>query len=70
MPNHPLRLLTISAVVMLSALVLSGCTTYTWEDGRRETVWGVPTNDETLTEDERQNEAVEYRQPGEIPEKR
>lgn len=70
MPNHPHRLLTAVSATMLCILVLSGCTTYTWEDGRKETVWGVPTNDETLTEDERQNEAVEYRKPGEIPAKR
>ncbi|MDX1464659.1 MAG: hypothetical protein R3215_03035 [Halomonas sp.] len=48
--------------------LLAGCTTYTWEDGRRETVWGVPAEDETTTRQERQAEGVQYRVPGEISE--
>lgn len=53
---------------LLAMALLAGCTTYTWEDGRRETVWGVPAEDETRTREERQAEGVEYREPGEIPE--
>jgi hypothetical protein len=48
--------------------MLAGCTTYTYEDGRKETVWGVPTEDETKTREERQAEGVRYREPGKIPE--
>ncbi|WP_035572746.1 hypothetical protein [Halomonas halocynthiae] len=70
MQNPPRRLLKTSVIALLSLLMLSGCTTYTWEDGRKETVWGVPTEDETLTESERQSQGVEYRTPGEIPKKR
>ena len=53
---------------VLALALLAGCTTYTWEDGRRETVWGVPAEDETMTREERQAEGVQYRVPGEIPE--
>lgn len=70
MSSHLHRLLTTSALIILSVATLSGCTTYTWPDGSKETVWGVPADDETLTEDERQSEAVKYRKPGELPEKR
>lgn len=70
MPSPLHRLLTALSFPLLCALMLSACTTYTWEDGQRETVWGVPADDETLTEDERQNRAVKYREPGEIPDKR
>lgn len=52
----------------LTLALLAGCTTYTWEDGRRETVWGVPAEDETRTREERQADGVEYRKPGEVPE--
>lgn len=52
----------------LAMSLLYGCTTYTWENGRRETVWGVPAEDETKTREERQAEGVQYRVPGEIPE--
>lgn len=61
------RSITLVAGV-LTLTLLAGCTTYTWEDGRRETVWGVPAEDETTTREERQAEGVEYREPGEIPE--
>nr|WP_300309289.1 hypothetical protein [Halomonas sp.] len=58
--------------MMLSALIvitgLGGCTTYTWEDGHKETVWGQPTRDETMTKDEVESEAPTYRVPGEMPE--
>ena len=56
---------------MIAALLLAslaGCTTYTYEDGHKETVWGVPPVDEHKTEQERQNEGVKYREPGVIPE--
>ena len=62
--------LAAALLALSSALLLSGCTTYTWPDGSKETVWGVPAEDETLTEQERQNQEVKYRTPGEIPEKR
>lgn len=64
------RTLSAALLALSSALLMSGCTTYTWQDGKKETVWGVPTEDETLTEQERQNEGVRYRTPGEMPEKR
>ncbi|TLF52786.1 hypothetical protein FEI13_03535 [Halomonas urmiana] len=56
----------LTAILALG--LLAGCTTYTWEDGRRETVWGVPAEDETTTRQERQAEGVRYRVPGELPE--
>ncbi|WP_163557263.1 hypothetical protein [Halomonas sp. NO4] len=60
------RLMTVAAVTLA---LLAGCTTYTWEDGRRETVWGVPAEEEVKRhEDDRQGDPVEYRVPGEIPE--
>ncbi|MEQ6917586.1 hypothetical protein [Halomonas aquatica] len=63
------RTLTLSLIASTLAMtLLAGCTTYTWEDGRRETVWGVPTEDDTKTREERQAEGVQYRVPGEIPE--
>ncbi|GED22797.1 hypothetical protein [Halomonas halmophila] len=55
---------------LLTGLLLSGCTTYTWQDGSRETVWGVPAEDETKTRQERLREGPRYRVPGEIPEGR
>lgn len=58
------------ASLMLATVLLSGCTTYSWPDGSRETVWGVPAEDETKTEQERQQEAPRYRVPGEVPEGR
>lgn len=62
------RSITPVAGLIIMAL-LAGCTTYTWEDGRRETVWGVPAEDATKPPEERQAEGVEYREPGEIPER-
>ncbi|QEM81938.1 hypothetical protein [Halomonas binhaiensis] len=60
------------ATTMFSAMIviagLSGCTTYTWDDGHKETVWGQPTRDETMTKDEVESEAPTYRVPGETPE--
>ncbi len=52
----------------LTLALLAGCTTYTFPDGSRETLWGVPAEDETKTREERQAEPIEYRVPGEIPE--
>jgi hypothetical protein len=59
---------TILITAGLAMTMLAGCTTYTYEDGRKETVWGVPTEDETKTREERQAEGVRYREPGKIPE--
>ncbi len=57
--------------IPLSLALLTACTTYTYEDGSRETLWGVPAEDETRRyEDDRQAEGVRYRVPGEIEEKR
>lgn len=53
----------------LAIALLAGCTTYTFPDGSQETLWGVPTEDETLTQEERQQQAPRYRVPGEIPER-
>ncbi|MBB3232962.1 hypothetical protein [Halomonas stenophila] len=62
----------IHRALLLATLLLfattGGCTTYTWPDGSRETVWGVPAEDETRTREERQAEGVRYRVPGELPE--
>ncbi|WP_163575658.1 hypothetical protein [Halomonas faecis] len=52
----------------LAISLLAGCTTYTFEDGHRETVWGVPAEDETMTQEERESQPPRYREPGEIPE--
>lgn len=59
-------ILAVSACLL--AIPLTGCTTYTWEDGSRETVLGVPAEDQRLTEEERRAQGVRYRKPGEIPE--
>lgn len=57
--------------IPLSLALLAGCTTYTYEDGSRETLWGIPAEEETRRyEDDRQAEGVRYRVPGEIEEKR
>ncbi len=52
----------------LTLALLAGCTTYTFPDGSQETLWGVPTEDETKTREERQAEPLRYRVPGEMPE--
>lgn len=58
-----------AATAGLMLTLLAGCTTYTWEDGHRETVWGVPAEEETKRhEEDRQPDPIEYRVPGEIPE--
>lgn len=56
------------ATLLTAFAVLAGCTTYTFPDGSRETLWGVPTEDETKTLEERQAEPLKYRVPGEMPE--
>lgn len=56
-------LIRLTAALILA--LLPGCTTYTWPDGRRETVWGVPADDETRSRQERQAEGIRYRVPGE-----
>lgn len=61
---------SLLAATLLGTLLLAGCTTYTFNDGHRETVWGVPTEDETLSRQERENAPPRYREPGEIPEAR
>ncbi|MCW4151785.1 hypothetical protein OM427_19900 [Halomonas sp. 18H] len=53
--------------LLLTGLLLGGCTTYTWQDGSRETVWGVPAEDDTKTRQERRQEGPRYRVPGEPP---
>ncbi|QOR40856.1 hypothetical protein HNO52_09685 [Billgrantia diversa] len=57
--------------IPLSLVLLAGCTTYTYEDGNRKTLWGVPAEEETRRyEDDRQAEGVRYRVPGQIEEPR
>ncbi|WP_329608951.1 hypothetical protein [Vreelandella janggokensis] len=63
-----LKIITLAMASYLLVTLLSGCTTYTWEDGSKETVFGVPAEDERLTEEERRAQGVRYRKPGEIPE--
>ncbi|MDN3520974.1 hypothetical protein [Halomonas ramblicola] len=60
----------LTPIAGLALALLAGCTTYTFEDGHRETVWGVPAEDETLTPEERQAQPIRYREPGELPETR
>ncbi|MBB3140713.1 hypothetical protein [Halomonas organivorans] len=57
---------TLLCLILLATL--AGCTTYTWPDGHRETVWGVPAQDDTKSDEQRRAEGVQYRQPGEVPE--
>ncbi|MCC5882793.1 MAG: hypothetical protein JJU25_09180 [Halomonas sp.] len=63
---------SIRHITILSGFVLlSGCTTYTYDDGSRQTLWGVPAEEETRRyEDDRQAEGVRYRVPGQIEENR
>ncbi|WP_404297724.1 hypothetical protein [Halomonas sp.] len=55
-------------IIGLAIVMLAGCTTYTFPDGSQETLWGVPTEDETKTREERQAEPLRYRVPGDMPE--
>lgn len=59
-------LLFLSAALTL--VLLGGCTTYTYPDGSRETLWGIPADDESKSREEREAEGPRYRVPGEIPE--
>lgn len=53
--------------LLLGLVLLAGCTTYTYEDGSKETLWGVPTEEETRRyEEDRQAEGVRYRVPGQL----
>ena len=55
------------ALLPFGLALLAGCTTYTYEDGSREMLWGVPTEEETRRyEEDRQAEGVRYRVPGQI----
>ncbi len=58
----------ICCAIAVSAAI-SGCTTYTWPDGSRETVLGVPAEEENARYEEPLNEPVRYRIPGEKPDK-
>ncbi|WP_311881761.1 hypothetical protein [Halomonas piscis] len=42
----------------------AGCTTYTWPDGSKETVLGVPAEKENARYEDERNKAVRYRVPG------
>lgn len=71
--THPLQGLHVTFMLLRSALLplglalLAGCTTYTYEDGSQETLWGVPTEEETRRyEEDRQAEGVRYRIPGQV----
>ncbi|SBR48597.1 hypothetical protein [Halomonas sp. HL-93] len=68
MNTRLLKILAPTFTACLLVVSLSGCTTYTWEDGSKETLLGVPPEDERLTEEERRAQGVRYRKPGEIPE--
>ena len=66
MPVRYKHLLCLCVAVMLGTAI-SGCTTYTWPDGSRETVIGVPAEDENARYEDTQAEATRHRTPGEIP---
>lgn len=65
-PFH--RLIIPAATFTFALALLTGCTTYTYPDGSRETVVGTPAQDETLTPEERQAQPIRYREPGVVPE--
>ncbi|WP_346797971.1 hypothetical protein R5M92_03760 [Halomonas sp. Bachu 37] len=50
--------------VIASLLALGGCTTYTWPDGSRETVMGMPAEEENRRYEETAADGVRYRVPG------
>lgn len=54
-------------LIFFLGAVISGCTTYTWPDGSRETVIGVPVEDENARYEDTQDGTVRYRIPGEVP---
>ncbi len=66
MPKH-LGVAQRVCIVMLSSLLLTGCTTYTWPDGSQETVLGVVAEDENRQYEEPRADGVRYRKPGELP---
>nr|WP_241697433.1 hypothetical protein [Halomonas salicampi] len=55
--------LSITAIGLFS---LTGCTTYTWPDGTKKTVLGVPAQEENQRYEERHSEPIKYRIPGQI----
>lgn len=58
---------TSRSTLLLALVLLAGCTTYTFEDGSKETLWGVPAEEETRRyEEDRQAEGVRYRVPGQV----
>ncbi len=59
--------LSLAVTAISLSLSLSGCTTYTWPDGKRKTVLGVPAQEENKRYEERQGDPIEYRIPGKIP---
>ncbi len=48
-------------------ILLTGCTTYTWQDGSKETVFGVPAEEDNSRYEEENPLGTQYRLPGEIP---
>lgn len=60
------RLICFSGFACLSVL-LTGCTTYTWPDGSRETLLGVPPEEENSRYEEDHHRHIEYQLPGQIP---
>lgn len=62
---------SILAAILLAGLMLplTACTTYTYDDGSRKTLWGIPAEEETRRyEDDHQAEGVRYRVPGQVEE--
>ncbi|MDR5865682.1 hypothetical protein [Halomonas koreensis] len=57
----------LALLAALCLTLLAGCTTYRWPDGHRETVWGVPAQDDTRTRHQRRVEGIQYRGPGTLP---
>ncbi|GEM_PF-391711 len=73
--NYPSKGRHVSSILRIATLsglvLLAGCTTYTYDDGSRQTLWGIPAEEETRRyEDDRQAEGVRYRVPGQIEENR
>lgn len=54
------------SITVIGLFSLTGCTTYTWPDGTQETVLGIPAQEENQRYEERQDEPIEYRIPGQI----
>lgn len=49
-------------------LLAAGCTTYSWPDGRSETLFGVPPSSQYQEDRPPHETPLEYRVPGEVPE--